>query len=457
MHVFTVYINLLIILKVYSINRTQFTNFRATETHDGYLSFPYPLNFPLSLKWNVSNSSCTEENGLLNVVFSNDIFYCLTNEVWDEQNNINSSVYAFDVNNNGKVIWHLNAEKFNKLDVSALDGIVSIPPNYLSIFDNNSGILYILNSNNGNIIHNITVYKNCNIFTETICMLSGLVSSNIYQSIFVHYTIIQNININVTNNSNFIANLFQFNVETNQSNQINIIETLTANPQIPTICDENVIITTNLFGNVNAFYINYNLTIIPLWNYSIITVNEIIYINPPICIPRIDGLFNVLINSYLQPNNYQLWLLLNGKTGELLKEIKWEITHIGLPVINTNKMILIRSSITVRNNVETRNILAYNISDTNGNWTVIWNVTYSNNNIMDITIVNDNVFVSDQRQIVVYSICNGSEIFQWTFPIETDHSRLVSSLDQNNKAMIIIVAIQSFNLPHMNTVLYALQ
>eukprot|EP01084_Bolivina_argentea_P006719 12717_1 len=455
MTILLIYVHFLIALTVYSIDRTQFTNFRATQTHDGYLSFPYSFNFPLTLKWTVSNTSCTEENGLLNLVFSNDIFYCLTNEVWDEQNNINSSVYAFDVNNNGKVIWHLKAETLNKLDVSALDGIVSIPPNYLSIFDNNNGNLYILNSSNGNIIHNITVYEHCQQFTDTICMLSGLVSSNMYKSIFVHYAIIENINL--TNNTNLIANLFQFNIETNQSKQINIMDKFTTNPQIPTICNNNVIITTNLFGNINAFSISDNSTMISLWNYSIVnTQNEPIYINPPMCIPRVDGLFNVLVNSYLQPSNYELWILLNGKTGELLNEIKWEITHTGLPVINTDKMILIRTAIKVINNTETHYILAHNITDVYGNWTLIWNVTYSNN-IMDIMIVNDNVFVSDQKQFVVYSIYNGSKVFQWLFPIETYHSRLVSSLDKNNKPIIVVAAIQSFNLPHMNTILYALQ
>ena len=97
-----------------------------------------------------------------------------------------------------------------------------------------------------------------------------------------------------------------------------------------------------------------------------------IYFNPPLCIPTSDGGFNVLICSNTKADTTS-WILLNGKTGELLKEIKWDRDQTGIPVINTDKMIMITTE------AITNKIISYNISNDNGNWTELYNVNGNNN------------------------------------------------------------------------------
>ena len=429
----------------YGIDRTQFSNFRGVESHDGYLSFSSLLNLPLSLKWIRNDTSCTFSNGLLNFAFTNDVFYCLTNEIWDLQKNVNSSVHAFNANNGntlfGTYIDQTPTERFNK---SAFDGIVSIPPNYIAILDNNNGDLFILNSTNGNIIYNITVDENCRRLSTAPCIESGLISSTKYKSIYAHF-----IGKGVAFNN---ATLFQFDTQNAKSSSIQVIEDGAPNPQIPTICNDDVIIATNLFGNASAYNISNSDEIKLLWNYSFTNNYGAIYINPVLCIPRIDGSFNVLSNSILTEEIFELWELIDGKTGKLIQQIKWEEDTSSIPAINTDKMIMIRTTIV------SNKIIAYNISDinNNGNYTEIWNIR-SDQEYMDILIINDNVYLSNAQQMDVYSIYNGTLIYSYKFPIEAILSRLAASIDNNNNPMIIIVAIQSFDLPDMQTILYALQ
>eukprot|EP01084_Bolivina_argentea_P112264 200234_1 len=372
------------------------------------------------------------------MAFTNDVFYCLTNEILDLAKNINSSIHAFNAND-GTTLWKTYIDQSSTYNKTAFDGIVSLPPNYVAVLDNNNADLFILNSSNGNIISNVSVYPNCRKVSESICIESGLISSSLYDSIFIHYVIPRDLPN---------AYLFQFNTVTKQTSSINIIEAIAENPQIPTICNEDVIVSTNLFANVSAFNISDNKWT-SLWNYSMTNNYGTVYINPILCIPRIDGSFNVLVNSLLEAPDFEIWELIDGSTGTLLQEIIWLEDTTGIPVINTDKMILIRTTI------EQNNIIAYDISDINGNWTQLWNISAVE--YMDVMVINNNVFLSNEKQIDVYSIDNGTKIDSWLFPMGEGESRLSASLDANNEPMIIVIVIRSIDLPDMKATLYALQ
>ena len=429
----------------YGIDRTQFSNFRATESHDSYLSFSSSFSFPLSLKWNVSNTSCTFSNGILNFAFTNKIFYCLTNEIWDLQKNTNSYIQAFDVND-GSTIWktYIDVNTSKLLNKTAFDGVVAIPPNYLGIVDDNNGDLFILNGSDGNIIYNISIDPLCKKYTDIVCLESGITSSNKYKSIFIHYT------TNEEKQYYYNGTLFQFDVENNKTYKMYAAEDIIPNPQIPTICNDDIIITTNLFGNASAFKIDETSgNLQNLWNYSMINNYGAIYFNPPLCIPRNDGGFNVLINSVLESPDFELWELLDGESGKLLKEIEWVEDSTGIPAVNVDKMIMIRTTLS------TNKIIGYDISDINGNWTQLYDI--KGDEYFDIMIIDENIFLCNNQVVDVYSVLNGTKIYSWTFPQEVGLTRLAASIDENGKPLVIVVAVLSFTPPNEQTILYALQ
>jgi len=62
-----------------AIDRSTFSNLRATEQHDGYMKFDIDFEFPLSLLWKKSNVQCYFSTCCNTPVFASNSLYCLTN------------------------------------------------------------------------------------------------------------------------------------------------------------------------------------------------------------------------------------------------------------------------------------------------------------------------------------------------------------------------------------------
>ena len=435
---------------VFGIDRTQFSNARATERHDGYLSFSTELEFPLSLKWSNLNASCAIYYAFINFALTNEIFYCLTNEISGWYRSTDSYLEAYNINN-GDLLFktYIDINITKKINETGFDGVVTIPPNDIAIIDDTNGDLFILNGTNGNIIYNISIDDECKKRVDIECLDLGslMVSSLKYKSVFIHYATSYSF-------SKYTAYLFQFDIENNITNTMTLTEDILGNPQIPAICNDDFVITTNEFGNASAFQINENNgQLINIWNYSMPSAHTIYY-NPPLCIPTNDGGFNVLIcsNTFADTTS---WVLLNGMTGGLIKELKWNRDQTGIPVINTDKMIMITTSIIPNN------IIAYNISSSdNGNWAELYNINYGDNSdlYLDLMIINENIFLCSKTVVDVYSIINGKKIFSWSIPNSdmVEKTGLAAGVDENGKPIIIVVATLD-EMPPQKTFLYALQ
>eukprot|EP01084_Bolivina_argentea_P296258 510208_1 len=429
-----------------SIDRTQYSNVRATERQDGYLSFASNnINFPLQFRWNVS-TACN--NWYL--AFANNTLYCLTNNM-----NADSTLYwptavqAFDIKD-GSTIWTTYIYPKQKTDWTSIVGPVLVPPNYAAVFEQQSGILFVLNTKTGNITYKIVV-DNIYCSGEPPCLKAGITSSATYQSIFVHYA------KNQFDGYKGHAHLFYFDMNNNKTKTIDIHEPDWSSPSTPTICDDDVIITTNYVGTVNAFRISSDkdgLSLQPLWSYTL-TRNDgemLMWSRPPLCIPRSDGSFNVLTNAVDSEANFtnEYFELLDGQTGKLLREIIWN-EELFLPVINTDQWIMIRTT------KDTNRIVAYNVSGSNslnGNWTEIWNI--QGVFYQDIMIVNDYLFLSRPAGVDVFSIYDGKLMESTMIPVDVAlATSLVASVDGNNNPLIITASCLTLNMSE--TVLFAVQ
>eukprot|EP01084_Bolivina_argentea_P111958 199689_1 len=422
----------------YAIDRTEFSNFRGTERHDSYLSFSSSLSFPLSSKWNRSDIQCTFNNPLINFAFAQDTFYCLTNEIWDLNRNINSSIFAFSAED-GSILWKTEIYKDPTI-LTSFDGIVYLN-GYISVLDDNYGDLYLLNATTGIMTQNVSIKDDCpdNLPNGQYCIQSGIASAGKSNVILAYFT---------TYDDHKNGTLFSMD-ENGKTNSAFALNQTTDTAQDPTVCNDEIVITTNLFDTVNAYYLSGISFLNFLWSYTIANQFGTVYDNPALCIPRLDGGFNVLVNSIFEQSVLEAWELLDGKTGKLLKEITWQIASAGIPAINSDKMILVRTS--------GSRIEAYNISDVNGNWTQLWT---GSGTYYDLMIVDEYVFMSNAEQVDVYQINDGKQVFSWTFPIDQGGpfivSRLSAGVDKNGKPMIIILAMQSF-VPTVNSTLFALQ
>ena len=443
----------------FGIDRTQFTNFRSNERHDSYLSFSTPLQFPLSLKWSNLNTSCVSFfGGPISFALTNEIFYCVSGEWNSVTKDMRAYLEAFNINN-GNSLFKTNIKQYSNETV--LVGVVSIPPNYVAILDVVNAHLFILNGTNGNIIDDITIYDQCNTNTDYVCVLSGLTSSQKYKSVFINYA----------KNDIYAGQgqLVKFDIENNKIDKIYVAESIEVNPQIPTICNDDIVITTNLFANTSAFQIDPSTgQLSNLWNHTSIAESVYTFVSPPLCVPTSDGGFNVLIDTFYN-DGYESWELLNGKTGELIKKTEWEIDTTTIPAINTDKMIMIRTTVDTKS--DKNQIIAYNISvDDNGNNTK-WKELYSINNetvylgheYLDIMIIDEYIFLCSRKCVDVYQITTGTKIYSWPLPKNEgeslpDSTSLAAGIDENGKPVIIVVAVGSYDWPYpINTTLYALQ
>eukprot|EP01084_Bolivina_argentea_P296260 510210_1 len=450
-----------------SIDRTQYSNRRATERQDGYLSFASNnMNFPLHFRWNVS-TTCNNDY----LAFGNNTLYCLTNDLdggW--QYNYPTAMQAFDIKD-GQIYERWTTYIYPKQEGDwTLDvGPVLVPPNYAAVFEQQRGVLFVLNTETGNIAYKIFVDGD-DIYCQgdPPCLMAGITSSAKYQTIFVHYAK----SFDAYDNYDGQAYLFYFDMNNNQTGTLSIHEPQWSSPSTPTICDD-VIITTNYFGSVDAFRISSDkdrLNLQPLWNYTMPrTRNDdwYDYYNPPLCIPRSDGSFNVLTNAQASEANFsnEYFELLDGQTGKLLQEFLW-YEEKWLPAINTDQWIMIRTTCMNQWDMTctqdtTHRIIAYNVSGSNslnGNWTEIWNiqgVLYE-----DIMIVNDYLFLSRPAGVDVFSIYDGKLMESTMMPVDFALSTsLVASVDRNNNPLIIAAScVQSsiFDQNPIETVLFAI-
>eukprot|EP01084_Bolivina_argentea_P071414 129856_1 len=429
---------LLFICASNGINRELYSNVYGNERHDGFFSFSnISLSFPLSLKWNRSDIQC---NPSISAVFANGIYCCITNASAFPQN---ATIYALDVDT-GKILWNSTVYK-SKETVTIFNGLSYIPNNYISLVDDEYGYLYTINIKNGDIVQNISLNNSC---TDNPCSMSAIVSSNKFNSSIVYESV-------WLNYSNAQGRLYTINL--NNDTTLNYIKN---NPNdgyaaTPTICNDEIIIITDIVDSINAFNLSNNVQL--LWNYTLNISGGIDLCAPVpvLCIPRIDGLFNVF---FPLPNTTNKWLLLDGNTGKLLKTMNWNLgwSCYTLPTVHTNKMILIRNYY----NLTT----AYDISDINGNWKEIWSIQPHNNTYYDLSnaiIINDYLFMSNfaQFQLDVYQINNGTLIDTFEFPLYCGLSDVISVglSNQNNKPMIIIkVTNYSDIMSEVSTYLVAL-
>ena len=174
------------------------------------------------------------------------------------------------------------------------------------------------------------------------------------------------------------------------------------------------------------------------------------YPEPPLCIPTSDGGFNLLINSVTDGNYNEYWQLLNGKTGELIKEFKWKIDSSYIPAINTDKMIMIRTTL------ETNKTIAYNISDSP--WIQLYEIN-SSEQYVDIMIIDEYIVLSSLKVVDVYLITNGTKIFSYPFELyetQIEWTKLSAGLDETGEPLIIVAMGIDLNQPQQ-TILYALK
>eukprot|EP01084_Bolivina_argentea_P272616 464220_1 len=426
--------------EIYGLDRSEFFNLHATERHDSYVSFKdasHSISFPLTLKWNRSDTSCTFSDFMYSAISHNSL-YCISNEIGGPlARNINSSLYSISTVD-GSINWKSYLYKTGNINTS-FTGLVYIKPQYLSVLDNNFGNIYLLNSSNGDILQNLSIHSPCpyNIPNGGYCIQSGITSSATFNSTIVFYT--------TSFNNLGIGTIFSLDINGKiQMTQIDGYKHSVA--QIPTICNDYVLITTNIFEKVDAFDLRNNLE--HLWSYNVSKQNEYgnVWDYPVLCIPRNDGYFNVLVTSIQQNGVQEKWHLIDGRTGTLLREFIWT-DQLGVPAVNVDKMMLIR-------NYAYTTLSAYNLSinDMNGSWSELWSIKH-NETYFSTVVIDDYILMSNAESLVVYNIENG--IFVWKYDFPNDNGPFINSKIyagvQGDQPTVIVLTLHQLTDPIQST------
>eukprot|EP01084_Bolivina_argentea_P252738 424311_1 len=361
------------ILHTECFDRSTFSNFRGTQSHDSFMSFKdKSFNFPLSTKWKQDNIPCAFNNPLYNFVVANGSFYCLSNDINSLNRNTNSSIISYNIKD-GSFQWQSYVYNWsNKQTNTSWDGIV-YNNQYVSILDDNYGQLYSLNASTGMIKQNVSIKDNCpdNLPISVYCVQSGMVSNINNNNVYIYYT---------SSYDNGFGTVLSMNTNTGQTNVTQVPAQKSDTAQDPTICnDGKVLITTNIFNSVNAYSINNNMT--EMWTYMIPSQQGEAFSNPVICINTGNGQFQVLFNDEFG-NGFEKWTLLDGNSGNVMHQILWNVTVTGLPTYNSNNNILVRA--------DQHYIYAYKVEN-KGNWTEIWTLP-NMNDAQDMLSVDDVVF-----------------------------------------------------------------
>ena len=138
-----------------NIDRHIVTNYRGNAQHDGYLEFgDSTFEFPLKSSWNITNNACYSPHGQ-GSVFVNNTFYCIQPDHLNmTEGYYDQSIFAVDAIT-GDTVWTITIFKlsYQLFDLTYLN---TSNYQYLSLYQTDGSIIYIIDPYNGDIVHQIS-------------------------------------------------------------------------------------------------------------------------------------------------------------------------------------------------------------------------------------------------------------------------------------------------------------